>query len=101
MSQLPVALLLLVVVISVSAATRPAPPRRRRGRSRRPRAHNALGPSGSRRHRTPVLLGRRARPLPTADPINRNHWDRTDITTGVGRDHADPDLTLSLWPEPR
>jgi hypothetical protein len=97
MSQLQMTILLLAVVISVLAATRPTPPRRRRGRSPRSR-DNQSGPK--RRHPAP-LLARRPPLHSNSDPINRNRWDRADIATGVGRDHAEPDLTLTLWPEPR
>ncbi|HEY7032057.1 MAG TPA: hypothetical protein VH482_12040 [Thermomicrobiales bacterium] len=99
MSQLQMAMLLLVVVVTVLAATRPSPPRRRRGRAPRPRDDDSPRQPDSRRPRTPAVLNRRSGPRPTADPINRNRWDRTDIAAGVGRDHADPDLTL--WPAPR
>lgn len=97
MSELQMAMFLLAVVISVLAATHPAPPRRRRTRAQRPRDNNP----GSHGRRGPALITRRRAPRPTADTTNRNHWDRADLAAGVGRDHADPDLTLTLWPEPR
>jgi|SRR5215211_2676694 len=97
MSQVEMAMLLLAIVISVLVATRPVPPKRRRPPSQRPREDK---PDPTTR-RSSVLLSRRTPQPANPDPSHRNHWDRADIAAGVGRDHAHPDLTLTLWPESR
>ena len=97
MSQIGLAMLLLAVVIAVLVATRPAPPRRRRPRPVRPRD----GKPGPHIRRSNVLMSRRIGERESPDPSHRNRWDRADIAAGVGRDHAHPDVTLTLWPEAR
>ena len=89
MTEIQLAMLLLAVVVAVLVATRPAQPRRRRP----PVVRRRLGKPGA----TSELMSERVSP----DPSHRNRWDRSDIAMGVGRDHAHPDVTLTLWPEGR
>jgi hypothetical protein len=96
MSPVETALFLSAIVITVLVATRPVPTRRRPAPPTRTR-NNRSGLTGRVNGRG-ALPGRKRQADLSPDTSQRNHWDRTDMAVAVGRDHAHPDLTLTLWP---
>jgi hypothetical protein len=94
MSPLETAIVLSAIVITVLVATRPVPTRRRPAPPARSR-HTRTSLAGRGKD---TLTRRRRQADHSPDPSHRNHWDRSDIAIAVGRDHAHPDVTLTLWP---
>lgn len=96
MSPVEMALFLSAIVITVLVATRPVPTRRRPAPPTRTR-NNRTGITGRVNQRGPLPRRKRRSDL-SPDNSQRNHWDRADMAVAVGRDHAHPDVTLTLWP---
>ena len=96
MSPIEMAMFLSAIVVTVLVATRPTPTRRRPAPAASTRSNQSGATNRGSRANALIRRGRLADLTP--DPMQRNHWDRNDMAAGVGRDHAHPDVTLTVWP---